>query len=216
MNVLFYFFIGLIAAILGALPLGTTNVAVINTTIKESVNNALNIIYTASLAEIFLIIFAVIFNTQIESFVNMNIWLQYAVVAILLVVSVILISGRTECVKDENGECVIIKKRRFNISKQMLGFFLGLFNPTVLVYWIFVISYLNNNIIELNISLNYITILVFLIGAYLGKLIVLYSYCKFSGVLKVKVKNLTTRVNRVIGVLLFCISIVQITKLIYL
>lgn len=216
MDVLLYFFIGISVAIIGALPLGTTNIAVVNTTIKESVSAALKIIYTAALAEIILIIFAIIFNVQIESFISMNIWLQYAIVAILLIVSVVLLSGRAECIKDENGECVIIKERGFHVSKQMLGFFLGLINPTVLIYWIFVISYLNNNIIELNMALNIYIILVFLAGSYLGKLAVLYAYGKFSAVLKVRMKNLTTRVNRVIGVLLLSISIVQITKLIYL
>lgn len=216
MDVLFYFFVGLAAAIFGALPLGTTNVAVINTTIKESASNAFKIIYTAALAELVLIVCAITFNIQIEGFINMNIWLQYAIVVVLLVVGAILISGRADCVKDENGECVIIKKKQLRITKQMLGFFLGLINPTVLIYWIFVISYLNTNIIELNMGLNIYLLLLFLAGAYLGKLMVLYAYGKFSGVLKVKMKNLTTRVNIVIGVLLLCISIVQITKLIYL
>ncbi|MCL5129775.1 LysE family transporter [Algibacter sp. L4_22] len=216
MNLLIYFLIGFTAAVIGALPLGTTNVAVINTTIKENVQNALKIIYTAALAELILIVFAIIFNSQIEVFIKMNIWLQYTIVVILLVVGVVLLSGRTECVKDENDECIIIKKRRTPISKEMLGFFLGLVNPTVLIYWIFIMSYLNKNIIDLNIAVEYQLVLLFLIGAYFGKLLILYGYGKFSDVLKVRVKNLTTRINRVIGVLLVCISIFQITKLIYL
>jgi hypothetical protein len=146
----------------------------------------------------------------------MNIWLQYTIVVVLLVVSGVLLSGRIECVKDENGECVIIKKRRFHVSKQMLGFFLGLVNPTVLIYWIFTISYLNSSVIGLNMALDIKYIFIFLAGAYMGKLLVLYAYSKSSGVLKVRIKNLTTRVNRVVGILLLCISIVQITKLIYL
>ncbi len=124
MNLITYFFIGLLTAIIGALPLGTTNVAVINTTIKENVQSALKIVYTAALAEIILVLIAINFNMQIENFVDMNIWLQYTIAFILLGVGIILFLGRKECVKDENEECIIIKKR-YNISKQMLGFILG-------------------------------------------------------------------------------------------
>jgi len=216
MNIVIYFTIGFTAAVLGALPLGTTNVAVINTTIKEDVQSALKIIYTAAGAELILVVFAILFNNQIEVFINMNIWLQYTIVAILLVVGMVLLSGRTDCVKDENDECIIIKERRRPVSKQALGFFLGLVNPTVLIYWIFIMTYLNKNIIDLNMGVAYQLMGAFLIGVYLGKLMVLYGYAKFSDVMKVKMKQPTTRVNRVIGVLLLGVSVFQITKLIYL
>ncbi|MFT5846901.1 LysE family transporter [Psychroserpens sp.] len=214
MNLITYFFLGLIAAIIGALPLGTTNVAVINTTIKENIQSALKIVYTAALAEIILVVLAINFNMQIENFVDMNVWLQYTIGFILLSVGIILLMGRKECVKDKNEDCIIIKKR-YNISKQTLGFLLGLINPTVLIYWILVISFLNKKMIYLNMTTGYFLLILFLVGVFFGKVITLYGYGKFSNILKVKMKNITTRINRVIGVLLICISIFQFTKLIY-
>ena len=214
MNLITYFFIGLLTAIIGALPLGTTNVAVINTTIKENVQSALKIVYTAALAEIILVLIAINFNMQIEKFVGMNIWLQYTIAFLLLGVGIILFLGRKECVKDENEECIIIKKR-YNISKQMLGFILGLVNPTVLIYWILVISFLNKKMLYLNINVEYFLLILFLTGVFFGKVMTLYGYGKFSHVLKVRMKNITTRINRIIGVLLICISIFQFTKLFY-
>jgi threonine/homoserine/homoserine lactone efflux protein len=214
MNLITYFFLGLIAAIIGALPLGTTNVAVINTTIKENIQSALKIVYTAALAEIILVVLAINFNMQIENFVDMNVWLQYTIGFILLSVGIILLMGRKECVKDKNEDCIIIKKR-YNISKQTLGFLLGLINPTVLIYWILVISFLNKKMIYLNMTTGYFLLILFLVGVFFGKVITLYGYGKFSNILKVKMKNITTRINRVIGVLLICISIFQFTKLFY-
>ncbi len=151
---------------------------------------------------------------QIEKFVGMNIWLQYTIAFILLGVGIILFLGRKECVKDENEECIIIKKR-YNISKQMLGFILGLVNPTVLIYWILVISFLNKKMLYLNINVEYFLLILFLTGVFFGKVMTLYGYGKFSHVLKVRMKNITTRINRIIGVLLICISIFQFTKLFY-
>ena len=148
MTVLIYFLLGLITSIIGALPLGTTNVAVINTTIKENVQNALKIVYTAALAELILVSIAIHFNMQVENFININVWLQYTIAVILLIVGFILVLDGKECVKDDNEECIIIKKR-YSLSKQMLGFLLGLINPTVLVYWILIISFLKLKCIKL-------------------------------------------------------------------
>lgn len=214
MNLLTYFFLGFITAIIGALPLGTTNVAVINTTIKENVKSAFKIIYTAALAELILVVIAISFNMQIENFVERNIWLQYTIGFLLFGVGVFLSFGRKDCVKDKNEDCIIIKSR-YNISKQMLGFILGLLNPTVLIYWILVISFLNKQMLYLNINIDFFLIILFLFGVFFGKVITLYGYGKFSRLLKVKLKNITTRINRVIGILLICISIVQFTKLFY-
>lgn len=166
MTSIMYLFLGFITAIIGALPLGTTNVAVINTTIKENIQSALKIIYTA---EIILVLIALQFNMQIENFIGMNIWVQVVIAIILLVVGIILFLGRKECIKDENEECIIIKKRRFNISKQMLGFILGLINPTVLIYWILVISFLKKKMFHLDTSIAYSLLILFFFGVFFRK-----------------------------------------------
>ena len=41
--ILIYFFVGILAALLGALPLGASNIAVINTTIKQNAKQAFKI-----------------------------------------------------------------------------------------------------------------------------------------------------------------------------
>jgi threonine/homoserine/homoserine lactone efflux protein len=210
-----YFFIGLLAAVVGALPLGTTNVAVINTTIKENFKNALKIVYTAALAEIILVVLAISFNKNVESFLQMNLWLQYTIVAILIIIGIVLVIGKKECIKDENGECIYIKERRIKISKQLLGFLLGLVNPTVLVYWILVMSFLNNKMFYLSPQSQPVAIIVFLLGVFIGKVVTLIGYGKFSFLLNVKIKNITTVINRVIGSVLFCFSLVQFVKLYY-
>jgi threonine/homoserine/homoserine lactone efflux protein len=210
-----YFFIGLLAAVVGALPLGTTNVAVINTTIKENFKNALKIVYTAALAEIILVVLAISFNKNVESFLQMNLWLQYTIVAILIIVGIVLVIGKKECIKDENGECIYIKERRIKISKQLLGFILGLVNPTVLVYWILVVSFLNNKMFYLSTQSEPVAIIIFLLGVFIGKVVTLIGYGKFSFLLKVKIKNITTVINRVIGCVLICISLAQFVKLYY-
>ena len=133
---------------------------------------------------------------------------------ILFVVGIILLLGRKECIKDENNECVFIKKRRFNLSKQMLGFVLGLVNPTVLIYWVLVISFLNSKMFYLNSNIEKWALVLFVFGVFFGKTITLYAYGKLSHLLKTKMKSITTRINRIIGILLICVSVFQVLKLI--
>ena len=215
MNLISYFFLGLLVAIIGALPLGTTNVAVINTTIKENIQSALKIIYTAALAEIILVLIAIRFNLQIENFVAMNLHLQYTIALLLLAVGIVLILRKKKCMKDEKEECILIKKRKFQVDKQILGFLLGLVNPTVLIYWILVISFLSKKRLYLSLNKEYLLLILFLLGAFIGKALTLYGYGKFSNVLKARLKNKTTRINTIIGTLLICISIFQFSKIFY-
>ena len=214
MQFITYFFVGLTASIIGALPLGTVNVAVINTTIKENIENALKIVYTAAIAELILAFIAIQFNMSIQDFINMNAWVQYAIIAILLIVGFILVLGRKECVKDENGECILIKKRRIPISKQLLGFILGLVNPTVLIYWLLVVSFLGKRMMDINLSIGITLLMLFFSGIFIGKVGTLYGYGKFSNILKSKIKNITTIINRVIGVLLLFVGFLQILKVV--
>ena len=56
--------------------------------------------------------------------------------------------------------------------------------------------------------------MLFFTGVYLGKFAVLYLYGKFSTLLKNKVANITSAVDKVTGVLLVIIAVAQMIKLI--
>jgi threonine/homoserine/homoserine lactone efflux protein len=201
-----YLFLGFITAILGALPLGTTNVAVMNTTIKENIQSALKIVYTAAIAEVILVLVALYYNTKILKFIDHNIWVQYSIAVILLVVGAFLFFRK----KDSR-----VIKKTLKISKQLLGFILGMVNPPVLIYWIIAISFLKKKMIYLDLSSEFTLLILFLVGVIFGKVVTLYGFGKFSHQLKLKIKHLTTKVNQIIGLILAVVSIVQFVKLIY-
>jgi len=201
-----YLFLGFITAILGALPLGTTNVAVMNTTIKENIQSALKIAYTAAIAEVILVLVALYYNTKILKFIDHNIWVQYSIAVILLVVGAFLFFRK----KDSR-----VIKKTLKISKQLLGFILGMVNPPVLIYWIIAISFLKKKMIYLDLSSEFTLLILFLVGVFFGKVVTLYGFGKFSHQLKLKIKHLTTKANQIIGLFLAVVSIVQFVKLIY-
>ena len=205
MNLITYLFLGFVTAVLGALPLGTTNVAVINTTIKENIHNALKIMYPAAIAEVILVLLAMYYNTKIIGFIDGNIWVQYSIAVVLLLAGAILFFRRKDAVINNNKP---------EIPKQLLGFILGMVNPAVLIYWILAISYLNKKIIHLDLSIEYTLLILFLVGVFFGKVVTLYGFGKFSHLLKLKMNYVSAKVNQIIGVLLAVVSIIQFVKLI--
>ena len=205
MDLIVYLFLGFITAVLGALPLGTTNVAVINTTIKENIHNALKIMYPAAIAEVILVLLAMYYNTKIIGFIDGNIWVQYSIAGVLLLAGAILFFRRKD---------VVINNNKPEIPKQLLGFILGMVNPAVLIYWILAISFLNKKMIYLDLSIEYTLLMLFLVGVFFGKVVTLYGFGKFSHLLKLKMNYVSAKVNQIIGVMLAVVSIIQFVKLI--
>jgi threonine/homoserine/homoserine lactone efflux protein len=201
MNLIYYLILGFLTAILGALLLGTTNVAVINTTLKETIQSALKIVYPAAIAEVILVLIALYANATLLAFIDHNIWVQYSIVVILLVLGAYLFFKKN---KDMHHT-----KRKLKIPKPLLGFILGMVNPAVLMYWLVAITFLNKKIMHLDLSINDTLLLLFLIGVFFGKVVTLYGFGKFSHQLSLKTHHISTKVNQIIGVLLAIVSIVQ-------
>ncbi|GAA3646727.1 LysE family transporter [Flavivirga jejuensis] len=203
--ILVYLLIGILAAILGALPLGASNIAVINTTLKENAKKAFKIAITAGMAEVILSYYALHCNMIIADFFNHNIWVQVIVVMLLFIIGTFLFF------KKQSKKHT--KKRRITQSKYATGFFLGILNPPVLIYWVIAFGIINNNDIMLSLQSSFSVLFLFFFGVYLGKLLTLYFYSQFSILIKKKVQNITLVINRVTGVLLVVIAFIQAVKL---
>ena len=158
--------------------------------------------------------FAISYFKTIQEFISQNNWLEYIIVLLLFVLGIVLIFGKKNCIKDENGEC-IVTKNKVQLSKEGLGFLLGLFNPTVLIYWLLVISFLSTRMIQLNLNTGLLLLSAFFFGAFIGKSITLYGYGKCSHILKMTVKGITTTINKVIGSLLLIVAVIQMIKISY-
>ena len=203
--ILVYLFIGIIASLIGALPLGASNIAVINTTLKQDAKQAFKIVIAAGIAEVILSFYALHCNTVVRNFIDMNMWIQIAIVFVLLTIGAFLLFKKTT-EKSKN-------KKSITKSKYATGFLLGLLNPPVLIYWIVVIGMINKYNYTLSIQSSIFILFLFFSGSYLGKILTLYAYSKFSLFIKEKSQNISTKVNRITGVLLIVIAVFQAVKL---
>lgn len=200
-----YFFIGVLASILGALPLGASNIAVINTTLNQNVKQAFKIAIAAGIAEVILSFYALHCNTVVQNFIDNNMWIQVVIVLILLGVGAILFFKKQK--KKE------YKRKSLVQSKYLTGFLIGILNPPVLIYWIVAIGFLNKSSFGLSLQSSLLVLFLFFSGIYLGKLLTLYLYSKFSMVVKTRVHNINRVINKVTGVLLMVIAVFQVVKL---
>lgn len=205
--ILIYTLIGIIAAIIGALPLGASNIVVINTTVKQNLKLAMKVAVTAGLAEVLLSYYALNYNMLVKDFFISNQWLQILIAILLLGVGGLLYFKKTKEQK------VNITTNRFFKSKYVTGFLLGLLNPPVLVYWLLVYGIINSDVAMLSIESSTSVLLLFFLGVYIGKVLTLYLYGKFSIVMQKKFDNINLLINKVTGSLLFTVGIVQFLKL---
>ncbi len=203
--ILVYFLIGILASILSALPLGASNIAVINTTLKQNAKQAFKIAIAAGIAEVILSYYALHCNMVVKDFFNNNMWVQIFITALLLAIGVFLFFK-----KESRNQS---KKRKLTQSKYATGFILGLLNPPVLIYWVLVYGFINNNDIMLSLKSSFSVLFLFFAGVYLGKLLTLYFYSRFSLIIKNKTQNITLVVNKVTGALLFIIGVVQVINI---
>ena len=204
-----YLFLGFVTAIIGALPLGASNIAVINTTLKHNLKVALRIAVTAGIAEVILSVYALNYNMMVKEFFSTNQWLQILIALLLLGIGGFLFFKKNKASSDKKTK-VVFKSHYFN------GFFLGLLNPPVLVYWLLVYGMINSNVAMLTIKSSLTVLLLFFSGVYLGKIITLYFYGKFSLYLQVKFSNINGVINKLTGSMLFTVGVFQFLKLYFI
>ncbi len=203
--ILVYLLVGIIASVLSALPLGASNIAVINTTLKQNAKQAFKIAVTAGIAEVVLSYYALHCNLVVKDFFNNNLWVQIIIACLLFAVGSFLFFKKQNVKK--------IKKIGLTQSKYTTGFLLGILNPPVLIYWVIAFGIMNNNDIMLSLKSSFTVLFLFFFGVYLGKLLTLYFYSKISVIIKNKVQNVTLVVNKITGALLVIISLTQAVNL---
>ncbi len=202
--ILISFIIGFIATIIGALPPGASNIAVVTARVNGTQKDAMRLIYGAGLGEVMLALTALSFGMVLQEFIYANYWIQYLVVFILALVGLyfILKKNSTEAAKPRNH------------SRYLVGFMLSFINPPVLVYWVVVFSLLNKWMLVNNVDTYFWTLLL-LAGVFFGKMITLLGYSKFGYRIKQKSSNNPSSLNRYIGFILIILAALQLVKLLF-
>lgn len=194
------FFIGFIATVIGAIPPGASNLAVIKTTVQENLHESLKISYGAGIGEVLLSLTAFSFGMIVQDFITMHIWVQISVFIALALIGLYLITRKSEKEKPPKPLG----------SKYFTGFLLSVINPPVLVYWVLVFSFLQAT---LNFNLDSTLLFLFITGVFSGKVLTLYGYSKLGTHLATKKSNFKSNINTLIGAVLIGLALLQGIKL---
>lgn len=199
-----YIFVGLVLAVIGAAPLGASNIAVITTTTKQSLSKGMIIAYGAGLGEVLLAFLSLCNSTMLSSFFEMNPWLQATFIGIFFIVGLFFLFPNTLkiCIKRT-------RERKRKNSKLLTGFLLSILNPPVLLYWIIAISLTSRYLLTLSDMSPTLILVLFFSGVFLGKVLTLYFYARWSNKRKQKENGDKTKLYRLIGIVLIAISTIQ-------
>ena len=209
--ILLFLFIGFVTALVGALPLGASNIAVINTTLKQNTKQAFKIAIAAGVGEVILAYYALHYNMMVNDFFATNQWLQVLIALLLLAIGSFLFFRNNKASKK-----ALKPKHNLWHSKYATGFLLALLNPPVLVYWLLIYGIINSKVAMLSMASPLETLVVFFGGVYIGKVFALYLYSRFSLIIQNKFHNINTKINKITGTLLFSIGILQVVKLYFI
>lgn len=201
--ILTIFLIGFIVTIIGAVPPGASNLAVIKTTVQENIYQSLKISYGSGIGEVLLAFTAFSSGMVVQEFFAMHIWLQFLIAGILGAAGIYFI--KTKQVEKRDS-------RKYS-SKYLTGFALSVINPPVLIYWVIVFSVLRSSF-NLGLENSSLALILFFIGVFFGKVATLYGYGKLgTRIQKKKPDTNSSSLNRMIGVVLISLSLIQTAKL---
>lgn len=203
-----YLFLGIFTAIIGALPLGAVNLAVINTSIKENIKNASYIALAAGIGEVLLAIFALHCSMELSNFFHENQWIQILFIVLFFIIGIYFLFLK-------NRIHIKRKPRKLKVSNSKLftGFSLAILNPPVIIYWVLAISIVNKYAFELTIQNSLASLCLFFFGIYLGKISTLYFYGRWGNKMAQRQGDSKAKLSRIIGIALVLISIFQGIKI---
>lgn len=191
--------ISLIAAIIGAVPLGLVNLTVLEVSYKKGVSDAMKLAGGASIIEIMFVLIALFAGNYITIAMDNVEWVKWLFVFVPFLIGIYFLQ----------------RKNHFETSSQkktnnyLRGAVLNLISIQVLLYWIFAITYLYRSKHFVN---EVFTIVLIIISVWIGKMIVLWAYALLSKTVLEKFSFLSSRINQVIGFILIVIGIVQFLK----
>lgn len=195
-----YLFIGFAACTVGALPFGIVNLTVLDETLRKGSRTALNIAHGAAIVEVVFGLVAILTGGIIESYINDNAFINYFILGLFIVAGIVFFFNKKR----------IDFPDKSHFTGFLKGVFLNLISIQVFLFWIIAIAFLSTKDLGPTDS---VSILIFLIGIWLGKMMVLWSYAILSKNIIAKSQKLSNNMNRIIGIILFSVAIIQVIKM---
>ncbi len=200
---IFTFFLALIASFLGALPFGTVNLTVVDTTIRKSFRVGLTMAAAAAVVEVIHAFLAVHCSFYITQYIEESIAVKVFVLGLFILLGVYFFFKKN---KPEDSQ----KKKKYTLPDYAKAALLTLLNPQALPFWVFVVSWFASaNLLDLHMVMDSTLIVIFLLGISAGKFLALLLFALLSIVIRKRVQAISTWMNKIIGSIFFLLALIQ-------
>lgn len=192
-------FIGFIAALIGALPVGLVNLTVLDKAFHADQKNALQLAHGAAWIEVVFGFIALSLGNKITVFMTNKSVFYYLILLLPALVGIVFLFRKNTTNKNQ-----VLSGNHF-----LNGAFLNLISMQVLLYWLIAVMYISR--FHIRIQGFYETV-GFLAGIWIGKMLVLWFYAKLSKTIFNKWQFLSLYMDRIIGSVLLISVFIQFFK----
>lgn len=203
MQYFMHLFIGLLAGILGTIPLGPVNLLVVNTTVSKNLRAAMVLASAATLMELIKPVLAIYFSWLITRHIESNRYIQLAVVFAFIGIGLYFLLKKSNAYPSGTN--------RRELSEFMKGILISFLNIPALPFWIFVVAYCEGTV-GFDFSLS--TVGMFLAGVFTGRYGTLWLYARLSQFVSERSNTVAVWIDRIIAVLFFLLATVQAFRII--
>ena len=188
-----YLFVGFLACLLGTIPFGPINLAVVKTTIDYDRHSGIGIAFAASIIESLQALIAICFGVLISSFLDENVFVKFFLAFIFMALAIFIFTRKPEP--------TLGKRKSRPVSFFRNGLIVSELDPQAIPFWVFALATISQYFEFQYIGL---TLAGFLLRVCIGKLAALYGFGVASTYLKTRLQESSTLVNRLLsGILLF-------------
>jgi threonine/homoserine/homoserine lactone efflux protein len=199
-----YFFIGLVAATIAAMPPGAANLVVMSTTTKQTLQKALLVALGAGIGEVLLSLIALHCTINFTSYFEQNPWIQITFFSLFVAMGLyFLLRNRFKTVPKKT------KRKSIKAPKIITGILLAFVNPPVLIFWVLTFTIIQKYLLQVSDMSPWLVLVLFFSGVYTGKVTTLYLYGKWAIKLRQKTNNTGLKKDLFVGVALALVGLVQ-------
>ena len=199
MHLLLYFAVGFLACAVGALPFGAINLSVVSISIRKSYQDSIQFALGASLIEILEAFVAIFFGQYISQFLTEFSSIPYLISAVFIIFGLYFFIRKTSP-KLNNTD----PERNIFFFK---GILVALVNPQAIPFWLFVIAFITPlGLVEFS----GLTLLLFLVGVFLGKLVTLIGFANMSNYLEKRLGKSCDTIDYIMGSVFISIGAFQL------
>lgn len=191
-----YFLTAFAASLLGAIPFGLVNLSVLQVAVTRGQKATWSVAHGATIIEIGYAIIGLMTGNAIFKLFNNEQTINGFIFLVLVVMGLAFLMRKNQVKTSQNT----------TLGGFVYGIMLNLLSLQVLLYWIIASGYLLSRDL---LTLNHISVIIFLLAIWMGKMTVLHAYAVMGQQIISRSQKISKNINRIIGSILISLALIN-------